>query len=109
MARLQVEVWPGPGVGGYSLYVDGVPATMGAHHKGEVACAGRCGDGSAHALLYSFAGLPGATLAVTVRCSSRIVCALNVEILGEAGARARARAGRELFTLSEDLGCVERD
>lgn len=95
MTRLQVEVRPGPGVGGYSLYVDGVPATMGAHHKGEVECAGRCGDGSPHALLYSFAGLPGATLAITVRCSARIVCVLSAEILAAAG----ARAGREMFAI----------
>ncbi len=97
MIRLQVEVRPGAGVGGYSLYVDGVPATMGAHHKGEVICAGRCGDGSPHALLYSFAGLPGSTLAVTVRCSARIVCALSSEIIGAAG--SRARAGRQVFAI----------
>lgn len=97
MTRLQVEVRPGPGVGGYSLYVDGVPATMGAHHKGEVICAGRCGDGSPHALLYSFAGRPGATLAITVRCSARIVCALSSEIAGAAG--PRARAGRQVFAI----------
>lgn len=97
MARLQVEVRPGARVGGYSLFVDGIPATMGAHHKGEVICAGRCGDGSPHALLYSFAGLPGATLAVTVRCSARIVCALSSEIVGAAG--SRARAGRQVFAI----------
>jgi hypothetical protein len=97
MTSLQVEVRPGPGVGGYSLYVDGVPATMGAHHKGEVVCAGRCGDGSPHALLYSFAGLPGATLAITLRCSAHIVCALSAEILGATG--SRARAGREVFAI----------
>ncbi len=97
MTRLQVEVRAGPGVGGYSLYVDGVPATMGAHHKGEVVCAGRCGDGSLHALLYSFAGLPGATLAITVRCSASIVCALRAEIAGAAG--SPSRAGREVFAI----------
>lgn len=97
MTRLQVEVRPGPGVGGYWLYVDGLPARMGAHHKGEVDCAGRCGDGSPHALLYSFVGLPGATLAITVRCSARIVCALSCEIVGAAG--SRARAGREVFAI----------
>lgn len=97
MTSLQVEVRPGPGVGGYSLYVDGVPATMGAHHKGEVTCAGRCGDGSPHALLYSFVGRPGATLAITLRCSARIVCALSAEILGAGG--SRARAGREMFAI----------
>lgn len=97
MTRLQVEVRPGPGVGGYSLYVDGVPATMGEHHKGEVVCAGRCGDGSVHALLYSFAGLPGASLAITVRCPARIVCALRAEIDGATG--SRSRAGREVFAI----------
>jgi hypothetical protein len=97
MTRLQVEVRPGPGVGGYSLYVDGMPATMGAHHKGEVACAGRCGDGSPHALLYSFSGAPGATLAITVRCAARIVFGPRVEIIGSAG--SRSRAGREIFAL----------
>jgi hypothetical protein len=97
MTRLQVEVRPGPGVGGYSLYVDGVPATMGAQHKGEVVCAGRCGDGSPHALLYSFAGIPGATLAITVRCSARVVCGLSAEIVAAAG--AAWRAGREVFSI----------
>ena len=97
MTRLQVEVRLGPGVGSYSLYVDGVPATMGERHKGEVVCAGRCGDGSPHALLYSFAGLPGATLAITVRCSARIVCALRAEIVDATG--SRARAGRKVFAI----------
>jgi hypothetical protein len=97
MTRLRVEVRPDPGVGGYSLYVDGVPATIGAHHKGEVVCAGRCGDGSLHALLYSFAGLPGSTLAITVRCPARIVCALRAEIVEAAG--SRSRAGREVFAI----------
>jgi hypothetical protein len=97
MARLEVEVRAGAGVTGYSLYVDGVPATMGAHHKGEVACGGRCGDGSAHALIYSFSGAPGATLSVTVRCPARIVCRVNVEIPGESG--SRDRGGREVFAI----------
>jgi hypothetical protein len=97
MAKLEVEVRAGDGVAGYSLFVDGVQLAMGAHHKGEVACAGRCGDGSSHALLYSFAGLPGATLAITVRCSARVVCALRAEILGAAG--SRAGAGREVFAI----------
>jgi hypothetical protein len=97
MTRLEVEVRPGPGVGGYSLFVDGLPATMGEHHKGEVVCAGRCGDGSPHALLYSFAGMPGATLAITVRCSARIVCALRAEITDSA--ESRSRAGREVFAI----------
>jgi hypothetical protein len=94
---LDLEVKPGPGVGAYSLYVDGLPATMGAHHKGEVVCVGRCGDGSPHALLYSFSGLPGASLAITVRCSARIVCALRTEIVG--AAESRSRAGREVFAI----------
>lgn len=92
-----MQVQPGPGVGAYSLYVDGLPATMGAHHKGEVTCAGRCGDGSPHALLYSFSGMPGATLAIVVRCSARVVCGLRVEIVGDAG--AHSRAGREVFAI----------
>jgi hypothetical protein len=97
MTRLQVEVRPGPGVGGYSLYVDGVPATMDSHHRGEVVCAGRCGDGSPHALLYCFAGLPGATLAISVRCAARIVCGVHAEIVEAAD--SRRRAGREVFAI----------
>jgi hypothetical protein len=97
MTKLQVEVRPGPGVAGYSLYVDGVPAAMGDRHKGEVACTGRCGDGSPHALLYSFTGLPGATLAITVRCSTRIVCAVRAEIDGSNG--SHSRGGREIFAI----------
>jgi hypothetical protein len=97
MAMLEVEVRPAAGVGGYSLYVDGLPATMRADHKGEVACAGRCGDGSPHALLYSFSGAPGASLVITVRCSARIVCGLRAEILAAAG--PRRSAGREVFAL----------
>jgi len=97
MTRLQVEVLPGPGVCGYSLYVDGLPATMRGHHRGEVVCAGRCGDGSPHALLYSFSGAPGATLAITVRCSTHVVCGLRSEIVGTAG--SRSRAGREVFAI----------
>jgi len=97
MTSLQVEVRPGAGVAGYSLYVDGIPATMGSQHKGEVFCAGSCGDGSPHALLYSFSGAPGATLAITVRCSTHVVCGLNAEIVGEAG--SRSRGGREVFVI----------
>jgi hypothetical protein len=96
MAKLEVEVRPGPGVGGYSLFVDGIPATMGADHKGEVVCSGRCGDGSRHALLYSFSGLPAASLAITVRCSGRIVCALRTEIVADG---SPSRAGREVFAI----------
>ena len=97
MTNLDVEVRPGAGVARYSLYVDGVPATMGAKHKGEVVCAGRCGDGSPHALLYSFSGAPGATLAITVRCSARIVCGLSAQILSPAG--PPWSAGREVFAI----------
>lgn len=97
MTSLQVEVRPGVGVARYSLYVDGVPATMISRHKGEVACAGSCGDGSPHALLYSFSGAPGATLAITVRCSARVVCGLRAEIVDSA--EPRWRAGREVFAI----------
>lgn len=95
MAKLEVEIQAGEGVAGYSLFVDGVPFEMRGDHKGEAVCAGRCGDGSPHALLYSFAGLPGATLAITLRCSARVVCSLRAEI----GGAARSSAGRELFAL----------
>jgi hypothetical protein len=97
MEKLVIEVRPGGDVARYSLYVDGLPATMGARNKGEVVCAGRCGDGSPHALLYSFTGAPGSTLAITVRCSARIVCGLHSEIVGIAG--APWRAGREIFAI----------
>jgi hypothetical protein len=96
-AKLDVEVKPSPGVGGYALYVDGIPARMGAHHKGEVDCAGRCGDGSPHALLFRFSGLPGATLAITVRCSAQIVFGPRVESIDPAG--SPWRAGREVFAI----------
>lgn len=97
MAKLEVEVRAGEGVAGYSLFVDGVPFAMRGDHNGEVVCAGRCGDGSPHALLYSFTGLPGATLAITVRCSARVVCALRAEIGGAAG--PRSTGGREVFAI----------
>jgi hypothetical protein len=97
MAMLQVEVSPSPGVVRYSLYVDGVPATMVGKHRGEVGCVGRCGDGSGHALLYSFGGLAGSTLDITLRCASRIVCHLSAEPIAEGG--PRWRGGRELFTI----------
>jgi hypothetical protein len=95
--KLDVEVEPGPGVSGYSLYVDGLPAAIDAHHKGKVVCAGSCGDGSRHALLYSFVGSQGATLAITVRCSGRIVCSLRVEISGAEG--SQSRGGRKIFAI----------
>lgn len=97
MTSLQVEVRPGSGVARYSLYVDGLPATMSSRNTGEVVCAGSCGDGSPHALLYSFSGAPGATLAVTVRCSARIVCGFSAEIVESVG--PRYRAGREVFAI----------
>jgi hypothetical protein len=97
MARLQVEVRPGTGVGAYSLFVDGLPATMDSAHRGEATCAGRCGDGSLHTLLYSFTGSPGATLSITLRCALRIVCRIRAERDGEDG--APWRAGREEFVI----------
>ena len=96
MARLQVEVRPGTGVCGYSLFVDGVPVTMGAGHKGEAPCAGRCGDGSSHALLYSFTGRPGAALGIVLRCRGREVCRLVTPPVPPGGLR---KAGRALFDL----------
>ena len=95
--RLRVDVGAGAGVSAYSLYVDGIPATMGRIHKGEVACAGHCGDGSSHALLYSFSGAAGATLAIDVRCGARTVCRLQAEIVGDGG--ACSQAGREVFAI----------
>ncbi len=96
MTRLQVEVRAGAGVRGYSLFVDGMPATIGPDHVGDAVCAGRCGDGSRHALLYSFTGAAGATLSVTLRCAGRIVCRV-CEAVGETG--KPWRAGREVFAL----------
>ena len=95
MARLQVEVRPGAGVWGYSLFVDGVPVTMGAGHRGEARCDGRCGDGSRHALLYSFNGQAGAALSIVLLCRGRDVCRIAARI-AESGARG---AGRRLFDL----------
>ena len=95
MARLQVEVRPGAGVCGYSLFVDGVPVTMTAGHRGEAGCEGRCGDGSRHALLYSFSGAPGAALTIVLKCRGREVCRVAAAIAAD-GARG---AGRKLFDL----------
>ena len=95
MARLQVEVRPGAGVGGYSLFVDGVPVTMGEGHRGEARCDGRCGDGSCHALLYSFFGAAGAALSIVLRCRGREVCRIAAPILG-GGTRT---AGRRQFEI----------
>lgn len=96
MARLQVEVRPGAGVGGYSLFVDGVPAAMGPGYRGEARCEGRCGDGSTHALLYNFIGTAGAVLTIILRCGGREVCRVAAEPIAATGRRA---AGRQLFDL----------
>ncbi|HEX8263020.1 MAG TPA: hypothetical protein VF547_09115 [Allosphingosinicella sp.] len=96
MARLQVEARPGAGVSGYSLFVDGIPVTMDVGHRGEARCDGRCGDGSRHALLYSFSGSPGATLSIVLRCRDREVC--RVAATRTAG-RGVTGAGREPFDL----------
>lgn len=96
MARLQVEVRPGAGVGGYSLFVDGVPVTMSAGHRSEARCEGRCGDGSRHALLYSFSGAPGARLSIVLKCRGREVCRIAAARIAETGARG---VGRKLFDL----------
>lgn len=97
MARLQVEARPGAGVCGYSLFVDGVPVTMGAGHRGEARCDGRCGDGSRHFLLYSFSGRPGATLSVILWCGRQEVLRLFDDRIAERGA-PRA-AGRKEFQI----------
>ncbi len=96
MAKLQVEVRPDAGVGGYSLFVDGLPVTMSAGHRGEADCEGRCGDGSRHALLYSFSGRPGAALRIVLRCRGLEVCRVAAAPIPEAATRA---AGRRLFDL----------
>lgn len=96
MARLQVEVRPGVGVCGYSLFVDGIPVTMDSGHRGEARCDGRCGDGSRHALLYSFSGAPGAALSIVLRCRGREVCRVETAGIAERGVRG---AGRKLFDL----------
>jgi hypothetical protein len=97
MATLQVKVSLSSGVLGYSLFVDGVLATMGPDHRGEVGCAGQCGDGSAHALIYSFGGLAGSTLDITLRCAEHIVCRLRTDPIPAGG--PRWTAGREPFAL----------
>lgn len=96
MARLQVEARPGVGVSGYSLFVDGVPVTMDSGHRGEVLCEGRCGDGSIHALLYSFSGAPGAGLAIVLKCRGREVCRVVAAPIAGPGMRG---VGRRLFDL----------
>jgi hypothetical protein len=97
IATLQVEVRASPGVSRYSLYVDGVPATMAGKHRGEVDCLGRSGDGSGHSLLYSFAGLAGSTLDITLHCASRIVCRIRAGPIAQGG--PNWRAGREPFAI----------
>ena len=96
MARLQIEVQPDAGVRGYSLFVDGLPVTMGEGHRGEASCDGSCGDGSSHALLYSFSGAPGSSLTVVVRCGGREVCRIAAARIAE---RAVRSVGRQLFDL----------
>jgi hypothetical protein len=96
MAWVRIKVRPGAGVCGYSLFLDGVPVTMDSGHCGEARCEGRCGDGSRHALLYSFSGAPGATLAIVLRCREREVCRVAAAAIAGRGARG---AGRQPFDL----------
>jgi hypothetical protein len=97
MARVEIKVRPGEGVRGYSLFVDGMPQTLGPGHSGEARCDGRCGDGSRHSLLYSFNGAPGSSLAIILRCAGREVCRLREAlIVGSGGYR---RAGRTTFEI----------
>ena len=97
MAWVQIKVRPGEGVRGYSLFVDGMPQTLGPDHEGAARCEGRCGDGSRHALLYSFNGAPGSTLSITLRCAARTVCGMSQIRIGESG--PPWRAGREMFVI----------
>lgn len=97
MARVWVEVRPGMGVGGYSVFVDGLPPEMDAGHRGEARCHGRCGDGSLHSLLYSFYGAPGAALSIILRCGGRVVCRLAGIRIAEQG--TPRNAGRTLFEI----------
>ncbi|HYJ83375.1 MAG TPA: hypothetical protein VEW26_11120 [Allosphingosinicella sp.] len=96
-ATVRIEVRPGAGVRGYSLFVDGMPATMDGRHRGAAACAGRCGDGSRHTLLYNFNGAPGSTLAITLSCAGRILCRLVGLRIGDDG--RPWQAGRVTFVL----------
>ena len=89
-ATVRIEVCPGAGVRGYSVFVDGMPATLDSDHRGEATCAGRCGDGSRHTLLYSFNGAPGSTLGITLRCAGRILCRLGELRIGDTGPPWRA-------------------
>ncbi|HET9638676.1 MAG TPA: hypothetical protein VFP12_05680 [Allosphingosinicella sp.] len=97
MATVRIEVRPGAGVRGYSLFVDGMPATMDSAHRGTVICAGRCGDGSRHTLLYSFNGAPGSTLRVTLSCAGLTLCRLGDLRIGDSG--PPWQAGRIKFVL----------
>ena len=96
-ATVRIHVRPGPGVRGYSLFVDGMPATLDSTHRGESTCAGRCGDGSRHTLLYNFNGAPGSSLAITLICAGRILCRLDDLRIGDSG--PPWRAGRIMFVL----------
>lgn len=96
-AIVRIEVRPGAGVRGYSLFVDGMPAAMDPAHRGEAFCAGRCGDGSRHTLLYNFNGAPGSTLGITLRCAGRPLCRLGELRIGDTG--PPWQAGRIMFVL----------
>jgi hypothetical protein len=96
-ATVRISVCPGPGVRGYSLFVDGMPATLDPAHRGVAACAGRCGDGSRHTLLYNFNGAPGSTLGITLSCAGRILCRLGELRIGDTG--PPWQAGRFMFVL----------
>lgn len=94
---MRIEVRPGEGVRGYSLFVDGMPATTDSAHRGRAACAGRCGDGSRHTLLYSFNGAPGSTLDITLSCEGRVLGRLGGLRIGESG--PPWQAARIMFVL----------
>ena len=96
-AIVHIEVRPGAGVRGYSVFVDGMPATTDSAHRGRAACAGRCGDGSRHTLLYSFNGAPGSTLDIVLRCERRILCRQSGPRIGDTG--PPWQAGRVRFVL----------
>ena len=97
MARVNIQVRPGDGVRGYSLFVDGMPLTLGPEHRGEALCDGRCGDGSRHSLLYAYIGRPGATFSVRLLCGGREVLRLLDDPIGEHG--SARRAGRKTFQI----------
>lgn len=96
MARMRVEARPGEGVNTYSLYVDGLPASMATCHAGEAVCDGLKGDGSSHSLIYSFNGRPGATFGVSLWCGLREVCRLPEARIASGKPWC---AGRETFEL----------